>query len=303
MGWEINLTDLVRGGRSDHAFSQSTVKIGRAADNEIVLQHHRISRLHAVLSSSGGQYYIEDSSRNGTYVRVDKSWTRVTEKTALTLPAIVRLADWVARIDYQDEDNWDKSVIIPAGALVKREETIVVFDLCESSRIASEDDHMAYHLKQRLQQIAEPVLAEFGKRFYKSTGDGFLVTFAEPRHGLRASFELEARIQHRNSRTNNIPIHYRIALHHGETWGIATSEEDIHGNDVNITFRIEGVQADRFEKLEQDLPTRDRILGSSDFIAALEQRDECDLAFVKLYCGKANLKGIADPIGIFSLTP
>jgi len=174
----------------------------------------------------------------------------------------------------------------------------MVFDLCESSLIANQDDHMAYHLKQRLMQIAEPVLEYFGRRFFKNTGDGFLATFPEPAAALDAAIALEQRIQQRNQRTRNEAIHYRVALHYGAVWTLDAGGDDIHGNDVNIAFRIEGVKADDFAGAASSLPQRDRILCSRAFLGAVPGERLSGVLSGHVVCGEARLKGISERITI-----
>ena len=192
MGWEIRLTDLERGGQTVRSFAHATVRIGRHTDNELVLKHNQVSRLHLTLVKEGDRFFAEDSSRNGSFLKQGEQWTRLEGRRELILPAVIRLADWSVRIEYQADEEWDKSVIIPAGHLVKRTEAILVFDLCESSRIANENDHMAFHLKQRLMQICDPVLSEHAMRFLKGTGDGFLATFPSSAKAVGAARERRA---------------------------------------------------------------------------------------------------------------
>lgn len=301
MGWEIRLTDIERGGQTARSFSQNTVRIGRHTDNELVLKHNQVSRLHLTLSKEGERYFAEDSSRNGTFLKDGENWQRLEGKTELTLPSTLRLADWTARIEFQAEEEWDKSVIIPAGHLVKRTEAILVFDLCESSRIANENDHMAFHLKQRLMQIADPVLAEYGMRFLKGTGDGFLATFPSASKAVFAALELENRLKLRNSRTANEPIHYRIALHSGETWGISTGGQDIHGNDVNITFRIEGVQREAFSTPVIEFPRMDRLMCSKALLDEVRKQEPLPGNLETIELGCPTLKGINDPVTVYWL--
>ncbi len=158
---------------------------------------------------------------------------------------------------------------------------------------------MAYHLKQRLTQIAEPILNEFGCRFFKSTGDGFLATFENAERAQKAAVKLEDHVQYRNKRTTNVPIHYRIALHHGEVWAISAGGDDVHGNDVNITFRIEGVQAAAFGEMTELFPKENRILCSGDFHRLVAASPEPGTSYVR--CGTADLKGINEPVEIFWL--
>jgi class 3 adenylate cyclase len=301
MGWEIRLTDLERGGQTNRSFTQTTVRVGRHSENELVLKHNQISRVHLTLTKEGERYFATDSSRNGSFLKRAEQWVRLEGKTEIQLPSTIRVADWSIKIDYQNEDDWDKSVIIPAGHLVKRTETIMVFDLCESSRMASENDHMAHHLKTRVQQLAEPVLTEYGMRFFKGTGDGFLATMASASRSVIAALELVSRIKYRNSRTTNPPIHYRISLHHGETWGISTGGQDIHGNDVNIAFRIEGVQKDAFPNPACEFPKMDRILCSRALITEITERERAPLPSEVTEIGAANLKGIAEATTIYQV--
>lgn len=59
-----------------------TITIGRAATNDIVINHVSVSRVHAIVTKENGGYYITDnSSLNGTYV----NGTRITGKTRLNV--------------------------------------------------------------------------------------------------------------------------------------------------------------------------------------------------------------------------
>lgn len=176
----------------------------------------------------------------------------------------------------------------------QRIEAILVFDICESALIARKDDHLAYHMKQRLMQIAEPIFGQCGCRFYKSKGDGFLATFEDPAKALQAVVKIEGHAKLRNERTSNEPIHYRIALHFGDVWAISAGDGDVHGNDVNITFRIEGVQLSGFDDVAVRFPKRDRMLCSGCFHEAVGGND-LGLPITFVHCDAATLRGIINP--------
>jgi DNA-binding response OmpR family regulator len=58
-------------GRPPHFFplAKQVTRIGRAADNDIVLDDPRVSRLHAEVMRHGHRFVVEDArSRNGTFV-------------------------------------------------------------------------------------------------------------------------------------------------------------------------------------------------------------------------------------------
>lgn len=310
MVWKIKIKDHKTGSVFDRELDQATVHIGRDPNGDVMLKNDRVSRRHVELSrDETGGVSVQDSSSNGTFVHRNDEWVAVKDAESLTPPFVLRVAHWTLKIDHvaapvaveeEAEQTWDQSVMIPAANLGQRTEAILVFDLCESSLIASTDDHMAYHLKQRLTQIAEPILEEYGRRFFKSTGDGFLVTFPDADKALQAAIKVEDHVQYRNQRTSNEPIHYRIALHYGGVWTISAGGDDVHGNDVNITFRIEGVQAPAFDDTKVLFPKRDRILCSGRFRDAVQDSLEL-LSTESEYCGAADLKGITEPVEIYWL--
>lgn len=310
MAWKLRIKDHNSGEVSELTLDQPTVHIGRDPNGDVTLKHDRVSRRHVELRNNGaGSVLALDFSSNGSFVREDDKWVRIDGSVELSPPFVLRIAHWTVKLeeivapeptDDDPEQTWDQSVMIPVANLGQRTETILVFDLCESSLIASKDDHMAYHLKQRLTQIAEPILDEFGRRFFKSTGDGFLATFEDPSKALEAAIKVEDHIQYRNQRTSNMPIHYRIALHHGDVWAISAGGDDVHGNDVNITFRIEGVQSPAFSDVIALFPKRDRILCSGAYREVVKETVD-QLASECLFCGAATLKGIVNPVDIYWL--
>jgi hypothetical protein len=65
-----------------------------------------------------------------------------------------------------------------------------------------------------------------------------------------------------------------------------------------VTFRIEGVQAPAFSNCRVQFPARDRILCSDDFVNALREETGGVAGYQFIRCGKAELKGINDPVAI-----
>jgi predicted component of type VI protein secretion system len=51
-----------------HTFGEEGGTIGRADDNSWVLRHPKVSAHHAVISFSGGQFFVEDTSDLGVLV-------------------------------------------------------------------------------------------------------------------------------------------------------------------------------------------------------------------------------------------
>jgi len=67
-GWSLSVREGPSAG-TVYPLEGTTVTLGRAPDNQIVLQDSTVSRHHARLSAQGGGYMLEDlGSANGTYV-------------------------------------------------------------------------------------------------------------------------------------------------------------------------------------------------------------------------------------------
>jgi type VI secretion system FHA domain protein len=59
-------------GANRHTFHEDGGTIGRENDNSLVLPHSKVSGSHAVISCRHAVFYIEDRSRNGTYLNSPK---------------------------------------------------------------------------------------------------------------------------------------------------------------------------------------------------------------------------------------
>ena len=76
--------------RTTFPLQEATVRVGRAANCEIYLDHHGISREHAEITRKNGKYYLTDlNSRNGTFV----NGRAVKEETELKEGDLVRFCD------------------------------------------------------------------------------------------------------------------------------------------------------------------------------------------------------------------
>jgi 6-phosphogluconate dehydrogenase len=87
-----------------------TWKIGRNADNEVVLFNDLVSRHHALLQHNGaGQYYLMDmGSRNGSFVNGSR----------MSFPVLVKDPDMISLGDYQLSFHWPEGVAQAAAPSV-----------------------------------------------------------------------------------------------------------------------------------------------------------------------------------------
>jgi adenylate cyclase len=99
----------------------------------------------------------------------------------------------------------------------------------ESGTLARLREHRKGHL--------DPVLAKYGGRLVKLTGDGALVEFASAVDALSAAIELQQAIADtNNARSEAERIVFRIGLHLGD---LIVDGDDLYGDGVNIAARLE----------------------------------------------------------------
>ena len=92
-----------------------TIHIGRATGNAIPLDHHGISREHAVISRDDTGYYITDlDSRNGTYV----NGRAIQERTKLSEGDLIRICD-IELVFCEQDDPANSSLSLSKSDMVR----------------------------------------------------------------------------------------------------------------------------------------------------------------------------------------
>jgi|GEM_PF-1965944 len=94
-------------------------------------------------------------------------------------------------------------------------------------------------LLDRHKEIVQPVLEKRGGKLVKTMGDAFLMTFESPTNAVLAGVEAQAALaQYNAGRKPDDKIEIRVAINQGE---VNVADNDIFGEPVNITARIEAV--------------------------------------------------------------
>lgn len=120
----------------------------------------------------------------------------------------------------------------------RRLAAIVSADVVGYSRLMGRDESgtLARLRKNRTEHL-DPVLAKYGGRLVKLTGDGALVEFASAVDALSASIEFQQAMAEANSdQPAGTALEFRIGLHLGD---LIVDGDDLYGDGVNIAARLE----------------------------------------------------------------
>ena len=293
MEWNIEVKDIFTSESNFYSIKKNKVTIGRSEDNDITINNQYISSKHLTLSYRNDCLYAKDeNTSNGSEINIDFIWQEIKREKKAELPIQLKLAKAVIVVVQPKESQ------LISLKEVERKESILVLDLCDSTKLAFKDDKMAFHLKKRLSAIARPILFKQDLLYFKSTGDGFLATFPTALNALDAAQKIMQSINTRNQKSDHPPIHVRIALHYGKTYLIDPVSDDIHGSDINITFRLEGIKKGAFSKFLVKLPKADRILCTKPFYDELDNKLKRKQN--RFYClGPVKMRGVEGKIEVF----
>ena len=132
-------------------------------------------------------------------------------------------------------------------------------------------------------EAARPIVAGFGGRIVKTTGDGLLLEFPSVVAAVECAIAIQKLMAERNAATPEAKrIVYRIGVNLGD---VLIEGDDILGDGVNIAARLEGICE----------PGGVLISGAAyDHV-----RGRIDADFVDL--GEKDLKNIARPVRVYAL--
>ncbi len=116
---------LLESGEVHRLSSEAELTIGRAGDNDVVLDREAVSRYQARIQFRSGEYTVEDlHSANGTFVDRDGELLRVTESAALRAGDILQVGPFrllfqdgsAAQPDPAHGQPWGRSIHVPTVA-------------------------------------------------------------------------------------------------------------------------------------------------------------------------------------------
>jgi adenylate cyclase len=121
----------------------------------------------------------------------------------------------------------------------RRLAAIVAADVVGYSRLMGRDESgTVARLKQNRAERFDPILAKYGGRLVKLTGDGALVEFTSAVDALSATIEIQqAMVEANSSQSPDTALVFRMGLHVGD---LIVDGDDLYGDGVNVAARLEG---------------------------------------------------------------
>ena len=121
----------------------------------------------------------------------------------------------------------------------RRLAAILAADVVGYSRLMGRDESGTLaRLRKNRSEHLDPVLAKYGGRLVKLTGDGALVEFASAVDALSAAIEFQQAMAEANrDQPADTALVFRMGLHLGD---LIVDGDDLYGDGVNVAARLEG---------------------------------------------------------------
>ncbi len=160
---------------------------------------------------------------------------------------------------------------------IRKLATIVFTDIVGFTKLTAKDQQLASDLLDIQRAEFQPLVELYQGKWIKEVGDGLILTFDTINKAVHCCIK----IQEKAKTIENLSI--RIGIHLGE---ILEKENDIIGDDVNITARIEPFSAPGGIAISNKV--NDGIIRESEFKTK--------------YLGKPKLKGVAQKVEVYCIT-
>jgi len=171
--------------------------------------------------------------------------------------------------------------------------TILFTDLKSSTELYERvGDLTAYDLVQKHFRVLADVVRGEGGAVVKTIGDAIMATFPTPDRGLGAALGMRDAMVRFNRETQHDDLQVKIGLHAGPCLAVMLNERlDYFGQTVNIAARVQGLAS------AQGVLTTEAVVGYAGARAMIEARG------LALAPQRAHLKGIADDVTVFEVSP
>ncbi|OGK12239.1 MAG: hypothetical protein A2W80_02320 [Candidatus Riflebacteria bacterium GWC2_50_8] len=154
-----------------------------------------------------------------------------------------------------------------------------------STTTANSSREEVVSLIRRHNQLMRPVIEFYGGTIVKSIGDAFLCTFGSATDAVICAIIIQLLLKEYNQRLKEgaNQLNLRVVINSGD---VSLEENDIFGNAVNVTARMEALEC---------FPGGS--IGISESTYLLMDRNE----IIAEKIGPQKLKGVPDPVTVFSI--
>ena len=105
-----------------------------------------------------------------------------------------------------------------------------------SALMEAEEGKTHSRLKELRTEILDPVIAEFGGRVFKTTGDGILIEFPSAVDAVNHAVKVQRAII---DQQDGVPVDRKILFRMGISLGdVIVDGDDLYGNGVNVAARM-----------------------------------------------------------------
>jgi adenylate cyclase len=165
----------------------------------------------------------------------------------------------------------------------RRLAAILAADIAGYSRMMGEDEAGTAQALREHRAAADPLVAQYGGRIVKTTGDGVLIEFGSVVGAVQCAIALQRLTTERNAGSpGDRRMEWRIGIHLGD---VLVEGDDILGDGVNIAARLEA------------LAEPGGICISDDTFRQVRGKIEAEFADI----GEQSLKNIARPLRVYSI--
>lgn len=234
-----------------------TVRVGRLAENEIAVDDSKVSRVHAIFTTLGGELVISDlSSLNGTSV----NGRRISGVLSLKHGDVVKIGPAEITVRFSSpsaEDSQGEGLLTESVAMEVVHVTLMLVDVCSYTKMS--EALPAQDVAKMLEQCFAVVTQEsanFGGQVDKYIGDCVMVTWNGPKEEAKsrarqALLASKATLEGVDSLVGSgswphqlqFPWAVHVAVHSGEALQGAIGSKDsreftVLGDTVNVAFRL-----------------------------------------------------------------
>lgn len=170
-----------------------------------------------------------------------------------------------------------------AQKVISRTLTVMFLDLANYTKTTASLTREKFSILHDIfDGLTLPHFGSYAGTVIKKIGDAYLVTFDSPTNAVLCSVEIQRSFsEYRGKHPKDTPLNVRIAIHMGE---VILRDNDVYGDTVNATARIEGVAE------------ADQIVVSQ---AVYEAINHNEITLVPL--GAFKLKGLRRPLRLYRI--